>query len=248
MSRGRKRKQLKEDAHGVIKHAVSIARAPHRELSTFESCAAGVAFLILIGIGSVAFVDAKHDAGGPPFNFRWPELQLGFIPPDVVPLDRPVRDEPRNFPARSMMPARKEDSVSGPVNRGLFYPKTDLIRIDDPRVWYESDYDKNDTEEDRIFHRAMEEPMRRLIELVHQAGGRLEVHDAFRGEGIHKDNSLHKEGRAVDITDDVLGLERLAKLAWASGFDWVYYEVPKNGGAHIHASVRADRRYVAKTD
>jgi D-alanyl-D-alanine dipeptidase len=123
----------------------------------------------------------------------------------------------------------------------MFLAQYDLVRIDDPRVWWESDNDHKDTEDDHLFHRAMEEPFRRLVELVHQAGGTLEVHDAYRPEGIHAPLSLHREGRAVDVTCDQLGLEKLAKLAWAAGFDWVYHEVPRRGGAHVHASVREDR-------
>ena len=50
--------------------------------------------------------------------------------------------------------------------------------------------------------------------------------------------SLHKEGRAIDVTCDQMPLEELAKLCWISGFDWVYYEARKGKGPHIHCSVR----------
>ncbi len=90
------------------------------------------------------------------------------------------------------------------------------------------------------MHHAIETPLRLLIELVHREGGTLEIHDAYRPEGVHNARSLHKEGRALDMTCDELGLERLACLCWAAGFDWVYYEASARGGAHVHCSVKRD--------
>lgn len=158
----------------------------------------------------------------------------------VIGLRRPVREAPRRFPPRTSMPNRREEAVCGLPRPDQFDASRDLIRIEDPRVWWESENDKRDTEDDHLFHRSMETPMKRLIELVTAAGGTLKVQDAYRPEGIHKTLSLHREGRAVDLTCDELGLEKLAQLAWAAGFDWVYHEIPRNGGAHVHASVRAD--------
>lgn len=165
----------------------------------------------------------------------------------IVGLRRPVREAPRRFPPRTHLPDQREDATCGmPENNSS--AQRDLIRIEDSRVWWESEHDVSDTEDDHEFHRAMEEPMRRLIELVSAAGGTLKVQDAYRPQGIHKTLSLHREGRAVDLTCDELGLEKLAMLAWSAGFDWVYHEVPRNGGAHVHASVRADRAdYFAKS-
>lgn len=156
-------------------------------------------------------------------------------------LMRPVRDEPRRFKANTHMPGKGEGRASGSINLRMFFPKYDLVRIEDDRVWWESEHDKNDTEDDHIVHRSLEEPLRRLIELTAQHGAQLEVQDAYRPTGVHSRRSLHKEGRAIDLTCKTLGLEKLAKLCWAAGFDWVYYEAPKRGGAHIHCSVRADR-------
>ena len=85
----------------------------------------------------------------------------------------------------------------------------------------------------------------------------LRVQEAYRPSTIHSALSLHKEGRALDLTCPSLdpewnpddpnahrpspkSLEILAKLTWAAGFDWVYYEVPKSSGAHLHVSVRRD--------
>ena len=139
------------------------------------------------------------------------------------------------------MPADKESKASGPINLGQFFPEYDLTRIDDERVWWESDHDVHDTEDDHIIHRSMEEPLKRLIEIIEEAGGKLKIQDTYRPSGIHAKHSLHKEGRAIDLTVEKLSLEKLAKLCWAAGFDWVYYEVPKKSGVHVHASVKTNR-------
>lgn len=160
--------------------------------------------------------------------------------PLTRPLDQPVRDIPKRFPADTHMPKRGEGTTSGSIHLTAFVPKIDLVRIDDPRVWWESDHDTGDTEDDHILHKAMEIPLRRLINLVEKEGGTLKVQDTYRPTGVHSPKSLHKQGRAIDITCDELGLERLAKLTWAAGFDWVYYEASARGGSHVHASVRAE--------
>ncbi len=157
-----------------------------------------------------------------------------------IDLSIPVRPEPRRFKARSHMPRSSERAASGTLDTRSFLAKFDLVYVDDRRVWWESEHDKNDTEDDHMMHRAMEIPFRRLVELVDKEGGTLKVQDAYRAEGVHALRSLHREGRAIDLTCNELGLEKLAKLTWAAGFDWVYFEAPKRGGAHVHASVKSD--------
>jgi hypothetical protein len=175
------------------------------------------------------------------------ESLLETLLPRDIDLTQAARPEPPRFPARSHMPARREDAVCG-APAGHFFPRHDLVRVEDDRVWWESDNDRNDTEDDHLMHRSLEEPFRRLVELVTRAGGTLKVQDVYREQGIHSPQSLHKEGRAVDLTCDELGLERLSRLAWAAGFDWVYYEIPRNNGEHVHASVRPDRPHLARND
>lgn len=158
--------------------------------------------------------------------------------PHVFPVDKPVRAAPLFFKQNTYMPNAREGTVSGSIDLSTFSAESDLIEIYDDRVWWESEHDVGDTENDHIMHWSVEEPLMRLIELVSAEGGQLEVHDAYRDQGIHAPKSLHREGRALDLTCDQLGLERLAILCWQAGFDWVYYENRNNSGAHVHCSVR----------
>lgn len=175
-------------------------------------------------------------------------VRYSYTPPSREAVDQSaahlltaVRSEPDVFKPNQRMPHRSEIRSSGAIHLKTFFPEYDLVHVDDPRVWWESDNDKNDVEDDHLVHYAMELPLKRLIELVAREGGQLKVQDSYRDEGIHYPKSLHKEGRAIDLTCENMTLEKLAKLCWAADFDWVFYEAPKTGGHHIHASVRASR-------
>jgi hypothetical protein len=150
-----------------------------------------------------------------------------------------VRAAPARFPPNTTMPDVREVEASGAIHMPSFSPGRDLVFFDDPRVWWESDEDgETDDECDHSMYASMVLPLRRVIEAVAARQGVLKVQDIYRPTGIHNSRSLHKEGRAIDLTCEGLTLEELAIICWQSGFDWVYYERPKGGGDHIHASVR----------
>ena len=150
----------------------------------------------------------------------------------------PMREAPKTFGAGVHKPKTGEAAASGSIELGTFSAGRDLIYVNDPRVWWESDSDKNDIEDDHSMHAAMEVPFRRLVELVSETNAVLKVQDAYRAHGVHGPKSLHKEGRALDLTSDELSLEELAKLCWVAGFDWVYHEGNARSGSHVHCSVK----------
>ena len=159
-------------------------------------------------------------------------------PPD---LHSPVRPAPASFPPDSNLPRGKEIYASGPIELKTFNETNDLARFEDPRVWFESDHDTHGKENDHLIHRAMEVPLKRLVNLLEKKGGKLKVQDAYRHpeiNTIHLASSLHCEGRAIDLTCEGPNLSELAKLCWQAGFDFVLYEVPRKAGVHLHCSVK----------
>jgi hypothetical protein len=178
-----------------------------------------------------------------------------------VDLVNPVRPAPEKFPRNSKMHNVKERDVCGEIVNGKFSPGRDLVYITDSRVWWESDNDGvTDYECDHSMHKAMEIPFRRLVNLVEtKAELQLRVQETYRPDGVHSQKSLHKEGRALDVTlgykngeklktaeEMYAAYETLCKLAWQAGFDWVFYEYSSGTGPHVHASVRADGPILTK--
>jgi hypothetical protein len=159
-------------------------------------------------------------------------------------LNNPVREAPASFPRNSNMPRGRETVNSGAINLATFDAKRDLVRFEDSRVWFNSDHKPASSghEDDHLINRAMEVPLKRLVNLVDKKKGKLKVQDAYRPaeDKIHMQVSLHCEGRAIDLTCENLSLSELAKLCWQAGFDFVLYETPKASGEHVHCSVKRE--------
>ena len=171
--------------------------------------------------------------------------------PDLL---APVRDAPETFRRNAHMPDLRESEATGGIDLDSFSAGRDLVWVDDARCWWESDNDadEHDTEDDHSMNAAIVEPFRRLVNLVAAAepGYQLRVQECYRAAGVHSPKSLHCEGRALDLTferlegekltpfEKVAVYEKLAKLCWQAGFDWVYYEQARGTGPHVHVSVR----------
>jgi hypothetical protein len=111
-----------------------------------------------------------------------------------------------------------------------------LVRNTNPNVVFKNEEGRDD---DQIMTAKLSARVDALATLVLEEfpGLRLRITDAWDDSNVHAKTSRHLEGRAVDITTsdrDVKKLGRLAGLAIAAGFDWVFFE----DKAHVHASMR----------
>lgn len=172
--------------------------------------------LILVGLVFLACADKK---GAP-----------------VLSKERPSPDRLR---AGQAAPPRAEVAVVGAIRAPILrnHPRfSRLVASHHPDIVFK---DEERSGADRMMSKRLRTRLHRLAERVQKEWPnlRLRVTEAWDEQSEHGARSLHYEGRAADLTTsdrDTGKLGRLAGLAVAAGFDWVYFE----NVSHVHVSVR----------
>jgi hypothetical protein len=137
------------------------------------------------------------------------------------------------------IPDAAENEVVGSLGERLTRKDADwrrLVQCRAPLVLFK---DEERTGADQRTTARLCEKLADLGELVARQwpGMKLRVTEAWDEDGEHGRGSLHYAGRAADLTTSDLDsgkLGRLAQLAVAAQFDWVYFE----DRTHVHVSVK----------
>lgn len=157
----------------------------------------------------------------------------------------------QHFPNISEFAYGASEPPNGAISRGG--PGfEDLVENHSPDIIFR---DEERDGSDRIMTQRCKEKLNILAVLVqNQWPGnpplvppvKVKVKEAWDDNYMHGENSLHYEGRAVDVATsdrDRSKLGMLASLAVEAGFDWVEYE----SHGHIHCSVKSDSSAAIRT-
>jgi hypothetical protein len=149
-----------------------------------------------------------------------------------------VLDDRREFDLKEYVPEVDERTACGPIRAPIRREDAQfksLVENTDPLVVFKNE---EGTGADRLMSHRLARSLNRLGKQVGEEwpGVQWRVTEAWDEDGEHREDSLHYEGRAADLTTsdrDIRKYGRLASLAIESGFDWVWYEDEN----HVHASV-----------